>query len=334
VVPLGEPGNTRSVLRKISMTLLMGAISFPFTQLLFTDLAGQIAAAAVFGSVALIVQFLIEFERRLARVEDGLDAAVDQIRETVRQGFARVNDATELVARMETAGVHTVAVTNLVRHATGISPHAPPLVRDFVQLEVDRVSELLRGLTVNEATYDGEDQDWLLNLTRCVENTIDAISIPEVDATGNTYDGFWQSHLGRRYLDAQRAAISRGVRIRRVFITEGDDMTNDTVLHDICQYQVDSGIEVRLLYPSAVPPEIRGQITDFILFDDKLCYETIPAPHVYRGEVPMILSNRLELRDDRLSERIARYEIIWESASPWSNMSPTERLLTAVPDES
>ncbi len=316
------------------MTLLLGAISFPFTQLLFSDLVGQIAAAAVFGSVALIVQFLIEFERRLARVEDALGAAVNQIRETVRQGFARVNDATELVARMETAGLQTVALTNLVRHAAGISPHAPPLVRDFVQLEVDRVSELLRGLTMNEATHDGEDQDWLLNLTRCVTTTIDAISIPEVDAAGNTYYGFWQSHLGRRYLDTQRTAISRRVRIRRVFVTERDDITNDAVLHDICQYQADSGFEVRLLYPSAVPPELRGRITDFILFDDRLCYETTPAPHVFRGDVPVILSNRLELRDDRLSDRVAQYELIWEAASPWSTVSPPERVLTAVPDES
>jgi hypothetical protein len=333
VVPLGDPVNTRSVTRKIGMTLVMGAISFPFTQLLFSDLVGQIAAAAVFGSVALVVQFLIDFERRLAGVEVALDNAVKQIRETVRQGFARVNDATELVARMETAGVQTVAVTNLVRHAAGISPHSPPLVRDFVQLEVDRVSELLRGLTMNEATYDGEDQDWLLNLTRCVAHTIDAISIPEVDAAGNTYYGFWQSHLGRRYLDAQRAAIGREVRVRRVFVTEHDDMVHDTVLHGICQYQVDSGIEVRLLYPSAVPPELRGQITDYILFDNEVCYETTPAPHVYRGEVPMILSNRLDLRDDRLADRIARYEDIWEAACPWSDVAP-ERLLSAVPDES
>jgi hypothetical protein len=331
---MGEPGNARSVLRKIGVTLLMGAISFPFTQLLFSDLAGQIAAAAVFGSIALVVQFLVDFERRLGRVEDGLDTAVHQIRETVRQGFARVNDATELVSRMETAGMETVAVAKLVRHAAGISPHAPALVRDFVQLEVDRVSELLRGLTVNEATYDGEDQDWLLNLTKCVQESIDAVSIPEVDAAGNTYHSFWASPLGLRYLDAQRGAAGRGVRIRRVFVTTHDDVRHDPVLQSICQSQVDSGIEVRLLYPSAVPPEIRGQITDFILFDNKICYETNPVPHVDRGAAPMILSNHLELRDDRLHERTDRYRIIWAAASPWEDVTPAERVLTAVPDES
>jgi hypothetical protein len=321
-------------MRKIGVTLLMGAISFPFTQLLFSDLPGQIAAAAVFGSVALVVQFLIDFERRLGRVEDSLEDAVKQIRETVRQGFARVNDATELVARMETAGMQSVAVTELVRHAAAISPHAPALVRDFVQLEVDRVSELLRGLTVNEATYDGEDQDWLLNLTKCAKSSIDAISIPEVDAAGNTYHSFWASPLGIRYLDTQRGAVSRGVRIRRVFVTTHDDVAHDPVLHGICQSQVDSGIEVRLLYPSAVPPEIRGQITDFILFDNEICYETNPVPHVDRGAAPMILSNHLELRDHRLQDRTDRYKIIWESASPWDELMAPERVLTAVPDES
>jgi hypothetical protein len=322
------------VLRKIGMTLLLGVISFPFTQLLFTDLAGQIAAAAAFGSVALVVQFLIEFEHRLARVEDRLGMAVDQIRDTVRKGFAEVNDATNLVARMETGGVQTVAVTNLLRHAAGISPQAPPLIREFVQLEVDRVSELLRGLTVNEATYEGEDQEWLLNLTKCVDSTVDAISIPEVDAAGNTYYGFWQSNLGRRYMDMQRTAIARGVRIRRVFVTEHDDMAADTLLSEICQHQIDAGIDVRLLYPSAVPLELRGNLTDFILFDDKLSYETTPAPHVYRGEAPMILQNRLELRDDRLAKQAARYDVIWEASSPWSEVAPTGRVLTAVPDES
>ncbi|MGB3437384.1 MAG: hypothetical protein WBA97_01420 [Actinophytocola sp.] len=316
------------------MTLLMGAISFPFTQLLFSDLPGQIAAAAVFGSIALVVQFLIDFEHRLGRVEDGLQAAVKQIRETVQQGFARVNDATELVARMETAGVQSVAVTKLVSRAAAISPHASALVRNFVHLEVDRVSELLRGLTVNEATYDGEDQDWLLNLTKCVTSSIDAISIPEVDAAGNTYHSFWASPMGVRYLDTQRASGSRGVRIRRVFVTTHDNVGTDSVLHSICQSQVDSGIEVRLLYPSAVPPEIRGQITDFILFDDEICYESHPAPHVDRGAAPMILSNHLELRHDRLQDRIDRYRIIWESASPWDQLVAPERVLTAVPDES
>jgi hypothetical protein len=331
---LAEQDKAVSVLRKIGITLLMGAISFPFTQLLFPSLEGQIAAAAVFGGFVLMIQFLVDFERRLGRVEAGLVDCVENIRDMVTEGFAKVNHATELVAQVETAGLKTVAVTRLMQHAAGISPDVPPLVRAFVQLEVDRVSELLRGLTVNEATYDGEDQDWLLNLTRSAERSIDAISIPEVDAAGNTYHSFWQSHLGRRYLDLQRQAIRRGVRVRRVFVAERDEMANDPVLQRICRFQADSGIEVRLLYPSAVPEEIRGQIIDFILFDDRLSYETTPVPHVDRGDVPMILCSRLELREDRLIDRVIRYKNIWASATPWSDIPTTERLVSTVPDES
>jgi hypothetical protein len=332
---LADPGNTiPAVLRKIGVTVLMGVISFPFTQLLFPELAGQIAAAAVFGSVVLMIQFLIEFERRLGRVELGLVDAVANIRDLVRQGFAKVNDATQLVAQVEIAGLDTVAVTRLVQHAAMISPEASPLVRAFVQLEVNRVSELLRGLTVNEATYEGEDQDWLLNLTRCAEHTIDAVSIPEVDAAGNIYHSFWQSHLGRRYMDLQRQAIRRAVRVRRVFVIDRDEVVDDAVLQRICRFQDDSGIEVRLLSSSAVPDEIRGQITDYIVFDDKLSYETTPAPHVDRGDVPLILSSRLELREDKVLDRVVRYKNIWEAATPWSEVPTAERVLSAVPDES
>lgn len=333
MVPVGEPANTVPVLRKIFVTLLLGGISFPFTQLLFPSLAGQIAAAAVFGAVVLMVQFLVDFERRLSRVEDRLVDCVDSIREIVRQGFAKVNHATQLVAQLETAGLTSVAVTGLIENAANISPEAPQLVRAFVQLEVDRVSELLRGLSINEATYDGEDQDWLLNLTRCAVRTIDAVSIPEVDSAASTFHSFWHSHLGRRYMDVQRQAIRRGVTIRRVFVTTQDEMADDALLQRICRFQADSGIEVRLLYPSAVPEEIRGQITDFILFDDKLSYETTPLPHVDRGDVPMILSSHLELREDKLKERVTRYRNIWASARPWSEIATSERLLSAVREE-
>lgn len=221
------------------------------------------------------------------------------------------------MTRGRNAGVSTVAVAKLVQYAAAVNSRAPALIRDFVQLEVDRVSELLRGLAANEATYDGEDQDWLLNLTRCVQVSIDAVSLPEVDSAENS---FWASPLGVRYLDTQRRAITRGVRVRRVFVTTHDDVANDPILRTICQAQVDSGIEVRLLYASSVPSEIRGQLTDFILFDDEVCYETVPVPHVDRGAAPMILFNHLELRAHRLLDRSRCYRIIWESARPWSDL--------------
>jgi hypothetical protein len=319
VISLGDNANARSVLRKIVITTIIGAISFPFTQLLFSSLAGQVITAAAFGSIVLLIQFLVDFEKRLAKVESRMIDSVAEMRAVVERGFARVNDATQLMAGVETAGLQTVAVTQLMQHAAGISAEAPLLVCAFAQREVDRVSEFLRQLGDEEANYEGEDQDWLLGLTRCAEHSIDAISLPEVDAAGNSFLNFWDSHLGRHYLDLQRDAIRRGVRIRRIFVTERDELDKDPVLRRICRTQAELGIEVRLLYPSAVPRVFRGSLFDFILFDNTLSYEATPAAHVELGETPMILNTRLILRSVRVDERIERYQSIWDSATPWDD---------------
>jgi hypothetical protein len=88
-----------------------------------------------------------------------------------------------------------------------------------VQSEIDRAALLLRGLGEGQASYAGEDQDWLLALTRVTANTIDAISTTAVDGGGLDFaDSFWKAGLGQRYLGAQRDATSRGVKVRRLFI--------------------------------------------------------------------------------------------------------------------
>lgn len=316
---MSGPVKSRSVLRKIFITTVMGVISFPFTQLLFPELPGQITMAAAFGGFVLLVQFLIDFEYRLESVERQLVKTVDDVRQVVRDGFANVNNATQLLAEVETGGMKTVAVTDLLHNAAGISPRTPPLVARLAQVEIERVSAFLHELGEEEANYEGEDRDWLLELTQCAERCIDAISIPEVDAAGNSQHSFWESPLGRRYLDCQREAIRRGIRVRRVFVTDYDTMRNDAVLQHICRTQAEMGIEVRLLYPISQPRVLQGYLFDFIVFDNTLSYEANPAPRVEQGESPMILNTRLVLRPERVLERIERYRHMWESAEPWSD---------------
>ena len=313
------PDNARSVLRKIVITTLMGGISFPFTQLLFPDLPGQITMAAAFGGFVLMVQFLVDFENRLEKVERQLIKSIEDIQAVVREGFGNVNKATQLLAEVEAGGLKTSKVADLLRYAGGISPATPPLVAMLAQAEVDRVSQFLREMAEQEANYDGEDHDWLLSLTRHANRSIDAISLPEVDAAGHEYHSFWQSPLGRQYLDCQRDAIRRGIRVRRVFVTEFDRMRNDRILQHICRTQADVGIEVRLLYPESAPRVLQGYLTDFILFDNTLSYEVTPAAHVDHGESPMIVGTRLIMRPERVAERIERYRDIWDSAVPWSD---------------
>ena len=274
--------------------------------------------AAAFGGFVLLVQFLVDFENRLETVERQLSNSIDAMRQTVQDGFAKVNNATELLAQIETAGLRTSMVTQLVENAGQISPHLPPLVAMLAEAEIARVSGFLRELAENEAKYDGEDHAWLLELTNCASRSIDAISLPEVDAAGHALHSFWESPLGRQYLDGQRKAVQRGIRVRRVFVTD-ERMRTDPVLHHICRTQVEVGIDVRLLYPTSAPRVLQGYMFDFILFDDTVSYEVTPAAHVELGESPMILHTRLLLRPDQVAERIDRYSNIWESAEPWSD---------------
>jgi hypothetical protein len=293
----------------------MGAISFPFTQLLFPDLAGQITMAAAFGAFVLLVQFLIDFEHRLEAVEHQLVKTVEQMRQVVEEGFAKVNDFTQLLAKVETGGLSIGAVAQLMHDAGEISPQTPPLVSALANYEVGRVSVFLRELAKEEAKYDGEDQEWLLELTRKVKKGIDAISLPEVDAAGNSLLSFWDSPLGHRYLTQQHEAIRRGVRVRRIFVVQPAQLESDAVLRQICRAQTEVGVEVRILLPGV----FRGSLDDFIVFDNSLSYEVTPATHVESG--PMIVNTRLDLRSDRVAERIEDFRKIWSLAVPWSDFS-------------
>ena len=59
--------------------------------------------------------------------------------------------------------------------------------------------------------------------------------------------GLWTSDLGIRYLELQREAITRKVRIRRIFVFENAEMALDEDFLRITQMQRDVGVEVRML---------------------------------------------------------------------------------------
>ncbi len=320
---MSDHANARSVLQKIIITGVFGVLSFPITDMIFSTLPQQFAMAAGFGAIALLIQFLIDFDKRLHQVEVRQEVCVEEIRRAVQEGFAKVNESTLLVAEAEEAGLGP-AVTELVRRASKIGPDESRLARAFALTEINRLSRFFREFADHEAAYDGEDRDWLLGLTRCAEESIDAISIPEVDSAGHMYHSFWQSELGRRYVDLQGEAIQRGVKVRRVFVTERDEMAGDLALQRICRVQTELGIEVRLLYPSVIPTRIHSSLFDFILFDYKLSYESTPAPHIEEGGSPIILHTRLNRLAAKVAERIERYESIWESAVPWRDVDSTQ----------
>jgi hypothetical protein len=169
-----------------------------------------------------------------------------------------------------------------------------------------------------EITYDGEDREWLLDLTREAERSIDAISLSTVDAGVAGLDGgLWTSDLGIRYLELQREAIARKVRIRRVFVFENAEMARDESLQSITQMQRGVGVEVRKLPHLLIPDWMKSMIFDFIVFDGTVTYETTPATaSAVRQTRPGILRTRLAPVPARVRELEERFEQLWEAADP------------------
>jgi len=257
-------------------------------------------------------------DERLSEIRQEIEGRLAEIDKVVQSGFSKINEATELFGLVEASALRTDAVTQLVRHSTQIEPTAPPLVFRFAQDEIGRMSEFLKELSEGgNVTYEGEDRDWMLSLTRNCQSTIDATSLTTVDAGGRGFvdGGLWASDLGQRYLEVQRDAVTRGIRIRRVFIMDRPDLAKDGGFNGVCRMQRDMGIDVRVLDSSAIPEVRRSSLFDFILFDDSISYESTPASSIDGSIRPAIVNTRLELRPVRVNNRIERFKDLWAAAT-------------------
>ena len=142
----------------------------------------------------------------------------------------------------------------------------------------------------------------MLGLTREAEPSINAISLSTVDAGMRGLDGgLWTSDLGMRYLELQREAIARKVRIRRIFVFEHEEMAHDETFLRITQMQRDIGVEVRMLDHQLIPDWMRSMIFDFIVFDGAVSYETTPATTFTSGQTrPGMIRTRLAPMPERV----------------------------------
>jgi hypothetical protein len=331
------------VVRKIFVSIAIGTIAYFVTNILIDNIGVQqiwaITLSLLLGGVVFLMQFMGSLEAQMNAVEKAeqrhsaeVERIVEQrlsgmqqemkesfadIHKVVQEGFTKINEATQLFGLVEASALRTDAVTQLVRHSTQLDPTAPPLVLRFAQDEIGRMSEFLKELSEGgNVTYEGEDRDWMLALTRSAQQRVDATSLTTVDAGGQGFidGGLYSSDLGQRYMEAQRSALLRGVRIRRVFILDRRDLADDPGFINVCRMQHDIGIEVRILDATSIPEVRRSSLFDFILFDDSISYETTPASNIEGSVRPAIVNTRLELRPHRVSDRIERFRDLWLSA--------------------
>jgi len=304
-----------TVSRKIFYTAASGVLTFLITNALEQSLATSVILSILIGGIALLARFLVDFDRRLAVVEALARSSQVRMEKLVGDAFSKINDATELFRSIEASALQTDLVTQLVRHSTGITQSSPKLIYRFVRSEIGEMSEFLKEMAEGgDVTYYGEDRDWLLGLTRHASESIDAISLASVDR------GLWMSEIGQRYLEAQRQAVEEnGVTIRRIFLLDTPEMASQPDIRWACQEQRKFGIHVRVLDRAGIPPMLRVQVLDFILFDRVLSYETTPASAVTETERPAVAETRLVLRDSRVTERIQVFRLLWEAARDIDN---------------
>ncbi|WP_220659684.1 DUF6879 family protein [Streptomyces sp. TLI_171] len=287
------------IVRKILVSLAGGGIAYLLTNATEQPQSITLILSSFVGGTLLMVQFLVDFERRLLSVEGALVS-----------GLAGVSEASRQMRQLRSSRLDAATVTRLLNRTAEVGHDGPTVMYAFLEQEIRRLTELVRDLSGGETAYDGEDRDWLLSLT--------AVAVGSIDATSAAADSeFWDSELGLRYLALQGEAVSRGVTVRRVFILDSEDPAALREVEHVCRQQAAAGIVVRVMRSSGLAASSRvDPMFDFILFDQTLSYEVSSARALDQGGRLAIANTRLVVRPERVERRIRRFEELWSAAGP------------------
>ena len=298
------------IVLKVGFPLLVGLITLVAANIGGMQIRNASELAAVVAFTVALVLFIVDTETRISAVG-----------ERVTAGFTQIGRLAELSGKMERSSLGPALLSEFLETASQVDERVNPLLQRLARREVDRVSLFLRQLPAGmEIGYDGEDRDWMLGLTREAQTSVDAISLSTVDAGVLGLDGgLWTSDLGRRYLELQREAVTRDVRIRRIFVVEQEheEMIRDESFLRIIQMQRDMGVQVRMLDHKLIPDWMRSMVLDFIVFDGAVGYETTPTTSFASGpNRPGKLRTRLAPEPDRVRDLLGWFEELWERADP------------------
>ncbi|WP_306207860.1 DUF6879 family protein [Actinoplanes sp. RD1] len=292
-----------SVARKILTTVATGGLTFLITNAANLPQDTSLTLSVLIGGIALLIRFLIDFDRRLGVVERLARDGLTGTRKLVTDAFGDISEATDLHRMIGLSSLGEEVIRNLVRNAVLVPAAAPEIIHRFVRARIAETSELLKQVSDGgTVTYYGEDREWLLGLTRNATASIDAISLAAVDHS------LWQSETGQRYLDAQRVAAADGTKVRRIFVLDTAADAGDKDLALVCSEQVRLGIDVRLLVRDDVPQQLR--VHDLIVFDDTLAYEMTPTSS--DPQLAQIAETRLVLTEYRVQQCVQLFRELWE----------------------
>ena len=296
------------IILKVGFPLLIGLVALACAEAGGMSGQNSLALTAVVTFGFALVIFIVDTEVRISAVDERMAA-----------GFAEIGKSAELSSMMERSVLGGEVLTEFLETASQADQPVNPLLLRLARREIQQVTSFVRQLPVgSEIAYDGEDRDWLLGLTREAEVSIDAISLSTVDAGVRGLDGgLWTSDLGIRYLELQREAITRKVRIRRIFVFENAEMAREEGFLRVTHMQRDIGVEVRMLDHQLIPHWMQSMIFDFIVFDGAVSYETTPATTFSVSQTkPGILRTRLAPMPARVHHLEDQFEQLWKAADP------------------
>jgi hypothetical protein len=247
------------------------------------------------------------------------------LRSYLDERFARVSLAAKMYEAVASSAIDTdesVRMLEQVAKVDGSHPGLLPSLFDGLMRDLSAAASNLTSESGNHIV-DGEDELYLLALTRASEDTIRAASQPSVDGLSEE-SAFWVSDLGRRYLEAQRRAISeRGVKIWRLFVVDASDVSptaggssgeieEDSPLGKVMRKHQEAGIQCRYVISSS---DLPVALVDSILFDECVYYQsTLGTDQQVSTDGSHIHKTRLTRDRAQVGAFVQAFDETWQAA--------------------
>jgi hypothetical protein len=309
-----------SIVFRALVTIFISSATFLGTRLAGQSMESTVLLSVFVGGVALVVQYLGEFQRQL------------------QEGLATLNEATRLYQALRDSPVAPPVIEQLVTNLTAIRNTGIDMLTRLALADLQRSMSTIQQLSGSEASYDGEEREWLLTLTREAKEEIAATSSNLVD------EWFWDTQAGDQYLREQADACARGVLVRRIFLVESAPSQGLTprgggrkaqgkrqqaalknlrkrgkrqqaALKELRERQEAAGIKVRTLDVSHLTPAQRKAYRDLVLFDNRISYRVRPPARFGQSSDPAdVAETQLSARREVVELGRVRFEELWALA--------------------
>ncbi|MDH6462614.1 hypothetical protein M2302_002794 [Micromonospora sp. A200] len=154
-----------------------------------------------------------------------------------------------------------------------VERHPGTRVAEEAQRRYEQFRIEAEQLATGRVVRRGDDDEDLIGATRDCTRSLRGLTNLAPRASGEL--SWWRSEIGRRYWEANLAALARGVRITRVFAYA----TLSDQLVELVEKQRRAGVRVGLLPLGVVSPHLHVNLT---LWDGSSCWEARMSAH---GEI-------------------------------------------------